>query len=99
MKSVDTLPLEESAIDRILYELDAEVPFAAEWHSSTQTFFRFSAPTDETAPIDRLQTSQHEKIYWRDRNGTRESAGIGVADSIIGESTGTITFRDHKEII
>ena len=93
MKSVDTLPLEESAIDRILYELDAEVPFAAEWRSSTHTFFRFSAPTDETAPIDRLQTSQHEKIYWRDRNGTRESAGIGVADSIMGESTdGTRTI-------
>lgn len=88
MKSVDTLPLEESSIDRILYELDADAPFTAHWHSQAQTFFRFSTPTEELAPLERLHRTHHEKIYWRDRNGTTEAAGIGIADSI---QSGTAT--------
>ena len=86
MKSVDTLALEESAPDRILYELDAETPFSAQWHSSSHTYYRFSIPTDEIDPLDRLQEQHREKLYWRDRNGIRESAGFGVADSIMSNA-------------
>jgi len=91
MKSVDTLPPEESSIDRILYDIDADAPVTAQWQSQAQTFFRFSTPTEELAPLERLPTAHHEKIYWRDRDGTTEAAGIGIADSIRSDAATSIS--------
>lgn len=91
MKSVDTLPSEEfSSLDRILYELDTTTPTI--WHSPTQTFFRFSVLSDEQSPLDRLHDEAHQsKIYWRDRNGTTEAAGLGVADSLEANSAAGVS--------
>jgi menaquinone-specific isochorismate synthase len=93
MKSVTTLPSEEfSTSDSILYELDTTESVPTIWHSRTQTFFRFSAPVDEQSPLDRLQRiAQEHTLYWRDRNGTIEAAGIGIADSLDATTNGSIS--------
>ncbi len=97
MKSVDTFPLEELfSLDRIMYRLHAIAPSV--WHSSAQTFFRFSAPFGGQSPMFQLQTIPHpHKTYWRDRNGIIESAGIGVADSI--EATQNLSINAALRII
>jgi menaquinone-specific isochorismate synthase len=72
--------LNEQVCHELLHALRTEAPHT--WQSQTHLFVRISCPYTDFTPLELVELlSASQKTYWRDRNGTVETCGIGIAHS------------------